>query len=282
MATSPSTLPNHLSLHRYKRTNKSYTEDLGNGVGLTLMLIPAGEFLMGAPEEEPESGEDERSQHLVSVPQFLMGRYPVTQVQWRVVAGYDRIAQELDPDPSSFKGENRPVENVSWDDAQEFCQRLSAKTEHQRTYCLPSEAQWEYACRAGMTTPFHFGETITPELANYGSSESYNGSPTGKSRGETTEVGSFPANDWGLCDMHGNVWEWCEDDWHNSYEGDPPGDGSAWIESDRTKTQRLLRGGSWINDPRYCRSAFRCFNSRVSRLYYIGFRVCCVPPRLSS
>ena len=281
MATSSSTLPNHLSLHRYKRTNKSYTEDLGDGVVLTLMLIPAGEFLMGAPKEEPESEGNERQQRLVRVPQFLMGRYPVTQAQWRVVAGYDRIAQELDPDPSRFKGDNRPVERVSWDDAQEFCRRLSAKTQGQRTYCLPSEAQWEYACRAGMTTPFHFGETITPELANYRSSESYNGSPIGRSRGETTEVGSFPANDWGLCDMHGNVWEWCEDDWYGSYDR-APSDGSAWIESDRTKTYRLLRGGSWRSSPRDCRSASRYYDSRDVRDYYIGFRVCCVPPRLSS
>ena len=281
MATSSSTLPNHLSLHRYKRTNKSYTENLSDAVALTLMLIPAGEFWMGAPKEEPESKESERPQRLVRVPQFLMGRYPVTQAQWRVVAGYDRIAQELDPDPSSFKGDNRPVERVTWDDAQEFCQRLSAKTENQRRYCLPSEAQWEYACRAGMTTPFHFGETITPELANYGSSESYNGSPTSESRGETTEVGSFPANDWGLCDMHGNVLEWCEDDWHGRYEG-APSDGSAWVESDRTDAEKLLRGGSWGSYLGLCRSAFRYAFPRDRRNDHIGFRVCCVPPRLSS
>jgi formylglycine-generating enzyme required for sulfatase activity len=281
MATSSNTLPHHLSLYRYKRTNKSYTEGLGNGVKLTLMLIPAGEFSMGAPEDEPESGNDERPQRLVRVPQFLMGRYPVTQAQWRVVAGYDRIAQDLDPDPSKFKGNDRPVENVSWDDAQEFCQRLSAKLENKREYCLPSEAQWEYACRASTTTPFHFGETITPELANYYTEHSYNGSPTSENRGETTDVGSFPANDWGLHDMHGNVWEWCQDDWHNSYEG-APSDGSAWVESDHENTSRLLRGGSWSFDPRYCRSGFRHGYSRDNRGSYVGVRVCCVPPRFSS
>ncbi len=164
MDTSSPALPIHLSLHRYKRTNKSYTEDLGNDVNLTLMLIPAGEFMMGTPADEPVSREDERPQRLVKVPEFLMGRYPVTQAQWRVVAGYDRKSQDLDSNPSEFKGYNRPVEQVSWDDALEFCQRLSAKTG--KNYQLPSEAQWEYACRAGTTTPFHFGETITPELAN--------------------------------------------------------------------------------------------------------------------
>jgi formylglycine-generating enzyme required for sulfatase activity len=274
--TSSPTLPNHLSLHRYKRTNKSYTEDLGHDVKLTLMLIPAGEFMMGAPVEEPKSGDDERPQHLVKVPQFLMGRYPVTQSQWRAVAGYDR---DLDPDPSRFKGDNRPVENVSWDEAQEFCQRLSAKTG--KGYRLPSEAEWEYACRAGMMTAFHFGETITPELANYDGTATYNDSPKGEYRRETTDVGSFPANDWGLHDMHGNVWEWCEDDWHGSYEG-APNDGIAWVESDRSETRRLLRGGSWYFAPRNCRSACRYFDTRDYRDNRIGFRVCFVLPRLSS
>ncbi|HEY9628108.1 MAG TPA: formylglycine-generating enzyme family protein [Coleofasciculaceae cyanobacterium] len=281
MATSSNTLPNHLSLHRYKRTNKSYTEDLGNGAKLTLMLISAGEFMMGAPEGEPESKDNERPQRLVKVPHFLMGRYPVTQTQWQVVAGYDRITQDLDPEPSRFKGDDRPVERVSWEDAQEFCQRLSAKTENTRQYCLPSESQWEYVCRAGMTTAFHFGETITPDLANYDTTSNYNGSPTRESRGETTDVVSFPANDWGLCDMHGNVWEWCEDDWHGSYEG-APSDGSAWVESNSKGTKRPLRGGSWSYGPRYCRSAARFNFTRDFRYYDVGFRVCCVPPKLSS
>jgi formylglycine-generating enzyme required for sulfatase activity len=275
---SSNTLPNNLTLHRYKRINKSYTEVLGNGVELTLMLIPSGEFLMGATEVEADS-DDEQPQHLVRITQFLMGRYAVTQSQWRVVAGYDRIDKELDPDPSSFKGDNRPVEQVSWEDAKEFCRRLSKKTG--KDYRLPSEAQWEYACRAGTKTPFLFGETITTELANYSGVDTYKDGPKGEYRGETTDVGSFPANAWGLYDMHGNVWEWCEDDWHNSYEG-APSDGSAWIESDRTETRRLLRGGSWIDIPGYCRSAYRNNDSRGFIVSVVGFRVCCVPPRLSS
>ncbi|MGK7907499.1 MAG: formylglycine-generating enzyme family protein [Synechococcus sp.] len=277
MAAASETLPENLSLYRYKRTNKAYTEDLGDGVQLTLMLIPSGEFMMGSPESEPESNDSERPQHRVTIRQFLMGRYPVTQAQWRVVAGYDRSDRDLKLDPSDFKGDNRPVENVSWDDAQEFCKRLSVKTG--KDYCLPSEAQWEYACRAGTETPFHFGETITTDLANYHGSYSYGGGPTGEIRGKTSEVGIFPANDWGLNDMHGNVVEWCEDVWHDSYEGAPK-DGSAWIKTNREKTSRLLRGGSWFNSPWYCRSASRSFYSRGLIDDFVGFRVCCVPPRI--
>ncbi|MFM7888601.1 MAG: formylglycine-generating enzyme family protein, partial [Pseudanabaena sp.] len=165
MVTLSSTLPQNLTLHRYRRTNKSYTEDLGDGVTLTLMLIQEGEFEMGASQEESKSRDNERPQRTVRVSQFLMGRYAVTQAQWRVVAGYEPVSRELKPDPSDCKGDNRPVENVSWDDAQEFCKRLSVKTG--KDYRLPSEAQWEYACRAGTETPFHYGEIITTELANY-------------------------------------------------------------------------------------------------------------------
>jgi formylglycine-generating enzyme required for sulfatase activity len=279
VATSSNTLPHNLTPYRYKRTNKSYTEDLGDGVTLTLMLMPAGEFMMGASEDEPESADAERPQHPVRVSQFLMGRYPVTQAQWRVVAGYKSVDKELTLNPSRFKGDNCPVENVSWENAQEFCQRLSAKTN--KDYRLPSEAQWEYACRAGTTTPFHYGETIITELANYAGSYTYNNGLKGEDRNETTEVGRFPANDWGLHDMHGNVWEWCEDDWHSNYEG-APSDGSAWVESDRTETRRLLRGGSWYRYPEICRSACRFNYTRVDRSDFIGFRVCCAPPRTLS
>ena len=275
MATSSEALPSQLSIYRYRRTNKSHTADLSNGVTLTLMLIPAGEFIMGAPKSEPDSKDNERPQHRVQLSSFLMGRYPVTQAQWSVVAGYERVDRDLDPDPSTFKGDNRPVEKVSWEDAQEFCKRLSVATG--KDYRLPSEAQWEYACRAGTETPFHFGETITPELANYEGRSTYGDGSKGESRQETTEVGSFPANEWGLHDMHGNVWEWCEDDWHSNYNGAPE-DGSVWVESNREETRRLLRGGSWVNIPLYCRSACRNNYTRDDRGNYFGFRVCCVPP----
>jgi formylglycine-generating enzyme required for sulfatase activity len=269
------TASNNLTLHRYRRRNKCYTEDLGDGVKLTLMLIPAGEFLMGAPEDELESRENERPQHRVQVPQFLMGRYPVTQAQWLVVAGYPQETQELTPDPSHFKGDNHPVENVSWDDAQEFCNRLSVKTG--KTYCLPSEAQWEYACRAGTTTPFHYGEIITSELVNYDGNRTYNDSPKGEYRESTSEVGQFPANEWGLHDMHGNVWEWCEDGWYDDYNG-ASSDGRAWFETDRKDLERLLRGGSLGNSPEICRSACRKNLTHDNRINCLGFRVSCIAP----
>jgi formylglycine-generating enzyme required for sulfatase activity len=240
------------------------------------MLIPEGEFLMGASENEPESADNERPQHRVQIShisQFLIGRYPVTQAQWRVVAGYQRFNQDLNLDPSNFKGDNRPVENVSWADTQEFCMRLSNKTG--MNYRLPSEAEWEYACRAGTETPFHFGETITTELANYNGEYVYNNGSKGKYHRGTTDVGIFPANDWGLHDMHGNIWERCEDDWHDSYENAPK-DGSAWVESDRTKTFKLLRGGSWDDKPGDCRSATRGNDTRDNVSSVVGFRVCCL------
>lgn len=282
MATTPNAPLSQLSVYRYRSTNKSYTEQLGNEVSLTLMLIPAGEFIMGAPEEEPDSKDDERPQHRVKLSSFFLGRYPVTQAQWRVVAGYKSVERELNPELSEFKGDNHPVEQVSWDDTQEFCQRLSRKTG--KVYRLPSEAEWEYACRAGTTTPFHFGETIMPVLANYDTEYSYNyiefsyiDNLIAESRGETTEVGSFPANDWGLHDMHGNVWEWCEDNWHGNYERAPM-DGNAWVDANREETWRVLRGGSWDVDPRDCRSAVRDSNKPKNRYFNLGFRVCCELP----
>jgi formylglycine-generating enzyme required for sulfatase activity len=236
---------------------------------------------MGAPEDEPESQDRERPQHEVTLQPFFMGRYAVTQSQWRIVEGYPQIEGELNPNPSRFKGDNRPVEKVSWLDATEFCKRLSSQTG--REYKLPSEAQWEYACRAETTTPFHFGETITTDLANYRGTDdqwgSYGRGTKGEYREQTTEVGSFLANRFGLHDMHGNVLEWCEDDYHNSYEGAPI-DGTAWIDSDRTNTYRVLRGGSWYYFPGVCRSAFRdIYVPRDFIFDSVGFRVVCVVPR---
>ena len=178
----------------------------------------------------------------------------------------------LDPNPAFFEGANRPVENVNWVEAMEFCRRLSQRTK--LDYTLPSEAQWEYACRAGSTTPFAFGETLTPDLANYDGNYTYGSGPKGQYRQQTTEVGSFAANGWGLQDMHGNVWEWCLDPWHDSYRG-APADGSAWTAGGG-KTW-LLRGGSWLNLPRGCRSASRLNIHPGNRYSHLGFRVCCLP-----
>lgn len=311
----------NLTLHRYKCTNKGYTEDLGDGVTLTLMLIPAGEFIMGAPESEPDSQDNERPQHLVKLPQFLMGRYPVTQAQWRVVAGYDREELDLNPIPyianvsgtasayitadipaggigrlhylstewgarsvddssiskdtlvrpimrqgntwivaTDSKDDNLPVEQVRWHQAVEFCKRLSKHTG--KNYHLPSEAQWEYACRAGTETPYHYGNKITTELANYA-----------RAVGQTTSVGTYPPNRWGLYDMHGNVEEWCQDYWHENYVNAPL-EGQAWMKNGDS-SRRVVRSSSWIYFANSCRSAFRYGTEPIAISDSLGFRVCC-------
>jgi formylglycine-generating enzyme required for sulfatase activity len=243
---------------------------------LEMMLIPGGTFIMGSPKEEENSMDSERPQHEVTIEPFFMGKYQVTQEQWRFVAKLPQVNRELEQDPSNFKGDNRPVEQVSWYDAVEFCDRLSRHTKRQ--YRLPSEAEWEYACRAGTKTPFHFGETITTDLANYDGNYTYASEPTGKFLQQTTDVGSFPPNAFGLYDMHGNVWEWCLDDWHDNYK-DAPTDGSAWFSSDDKLSDKsgraVLRGGSWLSDAGGCRSARRDRCSRVYRSNLCGFRVVC-------
>ena len=270
-----------------------WQEPLGSEVALEMVPIPAGEFLMGSPEDELERWSHEGPQHRVRLAPFSLARTPITQAQWRQVARWQPAPgdppweRQLDPDPSFFKGDlplenrrpeddRRPVERVSWFDAQEFCRRLSQRTG--RTYTLPSESQWEYACRAGTTTPYAFGTTLSQRQANVASSG-------------TTEGGSFPANAWGLHDMHGNVWEWCLDHWHHGYE-EPPADGSAWLGTTEQQNQsstkpvkgviddsepRLLRGGSWFNFPRNCRSAYRDLIRPDDAGNGVGFRVVCLP-----
>jgi formylglycine-generating enzyme required for sulfatase activity len=243
-----------------------FTEDLGNGVTLDMVAIPGGTFMMGSPETEEGRFNNEGPQHSVTVPAFFMAKYPVTQAQWQAVMGNN---------PSYFKGANRPVEQVSWNEAGEFCQKLSQITG--KNYRLPSEAEWEYACRAGTATPFCFGETITTGLANYDGDDTYGNGPKGVSRWQTTDVGSFPPNGFGLYDMHGNVREWCQDAWHEDYNGAPT-DGSAWT-SEEDPDRRLLRGGSWGNYPWSCRSAYRNYYSPGDRYHWIGFRLAVSLPR---
>ena len=239
------------------------TENLGNGVTLEMVKIPGGRFLMGSPETEVWSLESESPQHYVDVPEFFMGKYPVTQAQWQAVMGNN---------PSEFKGANRPVENVSWYDATKFCQKLSLRTG--KKYSLPSHSQWEYACRARTSTPFYFGETITSELANYRGNSTFADAPIGKYREETTDVGIFPPNAFGLYDMHGNVWEWCQDVWHSNYNGVPT-DGST-CETGGDGNRLSPRGGSWFDYPNQCRSAFRDLTVRCDLLSnLLGFRVVC-------
>ena len=253
-------------------------EELAQGVALTMVEISAGNFLMGSPSGE-EGRDDNEAQRLVTVPAFWMGRFPITQAQWKVVAGLEKVERELIADPSNFKGPDLPVEQVNWHEAIEFCRRLSKHT--RRNYTLPSEAQWEYACRAGSTTPFHFGETLITELANYDGNYTYGQGPRGAYRRQPTDVGNFPANAWGLQDMHGNLWEWCLDRWHPSLMKGPT-DGSAWQEpapelAKDDQDRRLLRGGSWGSLPRLCRSAFRDHDRPGVASLLVGFRVVCLP-----
>jgi formylglycine-generating enzyme required for sulfatase activity len=265
-------------IRRYPRTAYSFDESLGETLNLEMVLIPGGSFMMGSPDTEEGHFEYESPQHLVTVPTFFMGKYPVTQAQYEVMMGNN---------PSYFQGANRPVESVTWHDAVEFCDRLSRQSH--RDYRLPSEAEWEYACRAGTTTPFHFGKTIDAEVANYRAEDlelgdtvypgKYGKGRLGEFRQQTTPVGNFKvANAFGLYDMHGNVWEWCLDHWHGSYE-EAPNDGSAWISENDNYSRRLLRGGSWYNPPRDCRSACRHRYYADIRNYGFGFRVVCAAAR---
>jgi formylglycine-generating enzyme required for sulfatase activity len=268
-----------------------WQEPLAEELKLKLVKIPGGEFVMGSPPDEeardwlqysfPELvGVDVETSHRVLVPPFSMSQFPITQAQWRFVAALAIVNLDLELDPANFKGDNRPIESVSWHQVQEFCARLSQFTG--KSYRLPSEAEWEYACRANTTTPFHFGETLSTDFSNYrGDDKSYGAYGPG-TRGiylqKTTPVDHFGvANPYGLCDMHGNVFEWCQDQRHDSYEG-APNDGSAWI-LDGDDRYRIIRGGSWSNFPGFCRSAYRYFSIPGYRLNLIGFRVVCDSPR---
>ncbi|MEG4145741.1 bifunctional serine/threonine-protein kinase/formylglycine-generating enzyme family protein [Microcoleus sp. Pol12B5] len=258
---------------RGKQTNvnsgkaRFFEEHLGSSTLLEMVSIPGGTFLMGSPKDRGDS--DEKPQRPVTLGSFYISKFPVTQAQWTAVAALPEIKIFLNPNATRFKGPNRPVENVSWYEAVEFCDRLSRKTG--KNYRLPSEAQWEYACRGKTTGPFHFGETITSDLANYNGNSHYADAPKGVYRFQTTDVGSFKPNAFGLYDFHGNVWEWCADSWHNNYNG-APADGSVW-ESDGDSSLRLLRGGSWNDHPPNCRSACRLRYQPDCKASIVGFRV---------
>jgi formylglycine-generating enzyme required for sulfatase activity len=233
-----------------------FTEKLANGIRLEMVSLPAGKFLMGSSESD-----NEKPPHQVKVSSFAIGKYPITQAQYQAVMGTN---------PSHFKNNpQNPVEQVSWNDAQAFCQKLSQITG--KTYRLPTEAEWEYACRAGTTTRYYFGDNDN-QLGDYAWYE-------GNSNRTTHPVGQKKPNGWGLYDMSGNVWEWCEDDWHDSYAG-APDDGTAWIDNDnRSQSRKCLRGGSWFLIPNDCRSAGRWYFPDIHN-YGNGFRVACVSPGL--
>ncbi|MBK6796333.1 MAG: formylglycine-generating enzyme family protein [Acidobacteria bacterium] len=224
---------------------ENYIETLPGGVKLEMVAIPGGEFMMGS-----NTFEDLQPIHKVTLKPFYMGKYQVTQKQWEAVMGNN---------PSSSKGDDLPVETVSWDDAKEFCKKLSEKTG--REYRLPSESEWEYAARAGSKGEYCFGDdkSLLPEYAWFDAN----------SGGQTHPVGQKKPNAWGLYDVHGNVWEWCEDLWHDNYKG-APDDGSAWVMDGN---YRILRGGSWSGDHDVARAVFRDGIGPDGRGGYLGFRV---------
>jgi RNA polymerase sigma factor (sigma-70 family) len=238
---------------------KAPPREFTNHIGMKFVWIPPGSFIMGSPNPEKERQKGE-TQHKVTLTKgYYMGVYPVTQEQWQQIMGNN---------PSDYKGEkNLPVEMVSWDDCQEFIMKLRGKDN--KPYRLPTEAEWEYGCRAGTKTPFHFGETISTDQANYNGNFKYGGGKIGVSRTKTTPVGSFPANAFGLFDMHGNVYQWCQDrygDYPRNQVVDPkgPNDGKG----------RVMRGGCYYEPPRFCRSAYRTWADPEATFRSFGFRLC--------
>jgi uncharacterized protein (TIGR02996 family) len=235
-----------------------WRRELGGGVAMVFAGLPPGKFLMGSPANERRASTELR--HRVTLSRgFCMGVTPVTQRQWQAL---------MESNPSRFQGADRPVEQVSWQDCQEFCRKLANQDGHR--YGLPTEAEWEYACRAGTTTPFCWGETLSTTQANYDGNFPYDQCSKGVWREESTVVGSFPPNAWGLFDLHGNVSEWCQDwygeDYYRSANNKDP-------EGPANGPGRVLRGGSWHHPAWSCRAATRNWLEPASRHYGMGFRV---------
>lgn len=284
---------------RTQKNANGYIESV-NGMSLEMVEIPGGTFMMGTGEGEkaqtireyarniiePDSSQSEKAeateraagwvkkempQHAVRVKSFFMGKYEVTQAQWRAVAQLPRVNIDMTIAPSLFEGDNLPVERISWNEAVEFCRRLSRATG--REYRLPSEAEWEYAARSGRATQFPLGDTITTNLVNFMGEAPFGGATAGLFRQTTTPVGSLNvANEFGLYDVSGNVWEWCADYWHDNYAG-APSDGSPWL-TNKSSNDHVVRGGAWNDAASYCRSASRGRDAeyrRVTERY--GFRV---------
>ena len=255
----------HLQINTKQKIGRSYIETLGHSqgkpIGLEMVHIPAGKFFIGSPTSETERSAEESPRHGINISPFFISRFPITQRQWKIL---------MDNNPAIFIGNgDRPVESVSWEDVQSFSQKLIERSG--KPYRLPSESEWEYACRAGTLTAFCFGETIAANLATYNGAMPYKYAPQGESSSSTTEVGSFPANAFGLHDMHGNVWEWCEDNWHDDYDLLPK-DGKAWTQGG-DRSCRVVRGGSWRDPAHYCRSAKRSQSPTNQGDRCTGFRI---------
>ncbi|MBV6626845.1 MAG: SUMF1/EgtB/PvdO family nonheme iron enzyme [Rivularia sp. (in: Bacteria)] len=253
---------------RWRSQAAFFTQNISGELSLEMVKIPGGSFIMGSSINEGDTVE--RPQHIVTLKSFFISKYPITQAQWKAVACLPQVNREINPNPSKFKGAILPVENVSWYEAQEFCARLREKT--RREYRLPSEAEWEYACRAGTSTAFNFGKSINPELINCNIDKYHPIEAIRKHYKQPKPVGSFGvANDFGLYDMHGQVWEWCADPWHKNYHGAPT-DGTVWHYGGDLH-RRVIRGGSWSFTPESCRSASRSWNETEGGLRICGLRV---------
>jgi formylglycine-generating enzyme required for sulfatase activity len=258
------------------------TRQFTNSVGMKLARVPAGKLVVGSPAGEVGRGRGEEPHEVQLSRPFFLGVYEVTQAQYQKVMGTN---------PSHFcpTGPGRaevgrldtkdfPVDTVTWDDAVAFCKKLStlpAEWSAGRAYRLPTSAEWEHACRAGSSTPFHFGNSLSSKQANFNGNYSYGGGARGPALGRTTKVGSYRPNALGLYDLHGNVWEWCSD-WYQEYSSrdnkrDPKGPLAG--------TTRAVRGGSWSSDGSSCRAAFRLHYVPGNRSISIGFRVACDAPR---
>ena len=247
--------------------NHSLMEELGSDICLEMVTIPGGQFLMGSSEDSLQAYDNEKPQHLVKLKPFLMSKYLITQAQWQAVASLNSVDFPLNSQPSRNCGADHPVEQVSWYEAVEFCERLSKQTK--RKYRLPSEAEWEYACRARTTTPFSCGEKLPSNLANC-----HEKTLPSKLIAGTTPVGAFGfSNGFDLYDMHGNVYEWCLDYWHDDYDGALT-DGSAWLSLNETQ-ERVIRGGFWHSYPQHCRCAYRDSFEPNQKSSTIGFRIVC-------
>ena len=234
------------------KPGKTEVIDLGNDVKLEMVLIPAGKFKMGSPASEKERSDNEKQHEVTLTKLFYIGKHEVTQEQWESVMGKN---------PSTTKGAKLPVTNVSWEDCQEFIKKLNKKTDG--GYRLPTESEWEYACRAGTSTAYSFGDKITPKEANY----------SGSKIDKPVAVGSYKPNAFGLYDLHGNVWEWCED-WYADYTAEAVTDPKGPAKGE----YRVLRGGSFYYGVSFARSSLRDFGTPTYRDYYFaGFRLARTP-----